>query len=37
MGEGFDSTCTKEEANKLWDDSTMTVSQVIEMLTVELC
>jgi hypothetical protein len=35
-GEGFASACTKEEANKLVEDSTVTVTRVIEMLPVDM-
>jgi hypothetical protein len=31
-GEGFTVTCTEEEASKLLEDSTVMVSQIVEML-----
>jgi hypothetical protein len=35
-GEGFMVTCKEEEASKLVDDSAMTASQVMEMLSVDM-
>jgi hypothetical protein len=35
-GEGFAATSTKDEANKLTDDSTLTVSQVMVMLHIDI-
>jgi hypothetical protein len=36
IGEGFTVTCTKEEPNKLVEDSIMMATQVIEMLRVDM-
>jgi hypothetical protein len=33
-GEGFATTCTEEEANKLIEDSAVTTDQVMELLPV---
>jgi hypothetical protein len=35
-GEGFTVTCTKEEADKLVEDSAETVTRVIEILPVDM-
>jgi hypothetical protein len=35
-GKGFVATCTKEEVGELVEDSTETVTQVIEMLPVNM-
>jgi hypothetical protein len=35
-GEGFTATCSEDEANKLVEDCTMTVTQVIEMLPIDM-
>jgi hypothetical protein len=35
-GEGFAATCTEDEANKLVEDSAMTVRQIVEMLPVNM-
>jgi hypothetical protein len=34
-GEGFAVTCTKEEVLKLVEDSTITVGQILEMVSVD--
>jgi hypothetical protein len=31
VGKGFIATCTEEEANKLMEDSAVTVSEIVEM------
>jgi adenine/guanine phosphoribosyltransferase-like PRPP-binding protein len=36
VGEGFMVTCTEEEPNKLVEDSTVTMTRVIEMLPVDM-
>jgi hypothetical protein len=36
MGKGFMVTCTEDEVSKLMDDSTVTMSQIVEMLPVSM-
>jgi hypothetical protein len=36
VGDGFVTTCTEDEANKLVEDSTVTASQIVEMLPVNM-
>jgi hypothetical protein len=35
-GEGFTAACTKDKANKLVDDSAVTMSQIVEMPPVDM-
>jgi hypothetical protein len=35
-GEGFAMTCSEDEANKLVEDSTMMVTRIIEMVSVNM-
>jgi hypothetical protein len=36
VGEGYVATCTKDEGSKLVDDSTLTMSRIVEMLLVNM-
>jgi hypothetical protein len=36
VGDGFVTTCTEDEANKLVEDSTVMTSQIVEMLPVNM-
>jgi hypothetical protein len=36
VGEGFIATCTKDEENKLMEDSVVTASQIVEMLPINM-